>query len=158
MILPTPYENPLTADHLNALVQEYIASSLAFCEQARSMMSLSDEKRDAIDSALTEAIELTQLHLLRRDYSDMQETADELLQAHGLPVSTTSPEYHRLCRELLMARQGLLLTELDRNDGNYWGEHLSTSVLAGLFAQQNDASASSFITLSQTLPGRHRNL
>ena len=83
----------------------------------------------------------------------MQETADELLQAHGLSL-TAAPEYAKLCRELLLAREGVLLMELDRNDGNYWGEHLSTSVLASKFGQQDGASGRTTEYKCLTLPHR----
>ena len=125
----------MTANQIKALVREYVSSSLAFCEQSRAISKISDDKRKAIGCILTHAIELTRDNLLRDDFSDMLETADELLQAHQVQIIHASPDYHRLCRELLIAREGLLLTELDRNDGNYWGEHLSTSILAGSFGQ-----------------------
>ena len=129
----------MTPDQIKILVQHYVSSSLKECEESRARRTVHGEEREAISCALTDALGETQSQLLRNDYSTMREVADELLQAHQLPVTNASPEYLTFCRELLIARQGLLRVELDRNDGNYWGEHLSSALLAGMIGRQGQA-------------------
>jgi hypothetical protein len=148
-ILLRSHHHRVTPDQIKILVQHYVSSSLKDCEESRARRSVSDDEREAISCALTDALGETQSQLLSNDYSKMRAVADELLQTHQLPVTSGSPEYQTFCRELLIARQGLLRTEVDRNDGNYWGEHLTSALFAGMVGRQEGGSSAASLKISK---------
>lgn len=110
-------------DDIKRLVQRYLTASLEEGETARlGARVLDDDEQEALELAMTDALETTQDQLVWNDFTKISEEADELLQSHKLSLPRGSEAYRRLCRELLKAKQVVLKAELDRMNGNYWGK------------------------------------
>jgi len=95
----------MTPSQLTKLCQLYITTALENGEANRCTRTLSDDEREAVSLALTDLLEDTQHSLLNNNMMKVSETADDLLQTHGLTLDKHAPEYHQLCRELLKAQQ-----------------------------------------------------
>jgi hypothetical protein len=115
----------MTSEQIKQLVQHYIHTSLQECEEDRLTKVRNEEEWAAVSLGYTNMLEATQGSLIANDFSEVIEVAEELLQAHQVSLDRQSMEYKRLCRELLIARQKILKTELDRIDGVYWEERLT---------------------------------
>ncbi len=108
-------------EQIKRLIQQYLSETLAASEEERLTRVVDDEERDSIGLALTSRLEDTQSRLLGNTIDcRAAETADELLAAHHITLPRDSPEYRRLCVELLKAEQVILRTEIDRWGGKYW--------------------------------------
>lgn len=119
----------MTPNQITSLVQQYLSASIQEAEEERLTRTLGDDEREAISLGLMNALENTESRLMQNDFSRISSEADELLFSHQIPFDNQSPEYKRLCRELLIAKQKLLKLELDRIDGNYWNEPLALTVV-----------------------------
>jgi integrase len=119
-------------EHIKALVHEYVTKALQDGEDERHERMLHDDERDSIVQALSDMLEETHETLLHAPRSlkenfkghtwllkQVRETADELLSSHRVTLAHDSPEYERLCAELLKAQQIVLKTEMERWEGNY---------------------------------------
>lgn len=77
--------------------------------------------------AITDALEQNDIDLTFNRLERISRTTDELLDEQGIASDRQSPEYKRLCRELLKAEQQVLRIELRRWDGDYSDEPAVTA-------------------------------
>ena len=66
-----------------------------------------------------EKLEENYVNLMNNDFSELAEVANELLAKNNIAVASDSVPFKKLCRELLIAEQKVLKTELKRWDGDY---------------------------------------
>ena len=105
---------------IQKLAQQWLAETLEAVEENCLSVSPSDDEREALDLALSDALEATEYQLLNNDFSKIEGEADELLHAHGHTLLKETEAYRRLCRELLKVKQTALKTEMNWREGNYW--------------------------------------
>lgn len=115
----TPDQARLSAAQINALVKQYVTEALQEGEEDRASRVVSADEQEAISLVYAERLAETQGELTTHDLRKVSPTADELLQAHGIQLDPSSPEYHRLCLELLKAQQVVFKIEMERWEGNY---------------------------------------
>ena len=108
-------------EDIQRLAQQWLAETLEAVEDSCRSGSPSDDEREALSLALSDALEATEGQLLDNDFSKIEDEADELLHSHGHRLSKETEAYCRLCRELLKAKQTALKMEMDWRDGKYWG-------------------------------------
>ncbi|TKB94498.1 MAG: hypothetical protein E8D40_00900 [Nitrospira sp.] len=117
----------MTLEQIKRLVQVYITEELEEREVGRMghKNGGDDAERDTIALVITSSLDDTAEQLQRNDYRRISKDVDELLQRHRRTLSKSSEAYHRLCRELLKAKQYVLKKELDRQDGLYFADFAS---------------------------------
>lgn len=114
----------MTQEQIDALVQEYLSTTLDRCEQERiDRGRMSEEEQEATWLALSDLLDSTVMNLTDHDYRRISPTVDELLASHKLTLAKTSPAYKKLCRSVLVAQQRVVKMEMDRLSGNYLEEH-----------------------------------
>jgi integrase len=111
----------MNREEIQRLAQQWLAETLEAVEDSCRLGSPSDDEREALSLALSDALEATEGQLLDNDFSKIEDEVDELLHSHGHSLSKETEAYRRLCRELLKAKQTALKTEMDWREGKYWG-------------------------------------
>jgi hypothetical protein len=97
----------MTKADIQRLAQEYLQKELDEWEDEHIAGSLHEE-RDTISSILADRLEDTEAQLAWTDYTKVSSTAESLLREHHQSLPTGSPEFRRLCHELLKAEQTVL--------------------------------------------------
>lgn len=113
------HKEHMTEDEIAALTQHWLSTQLEVGEEDRRSRTVGDDERDAISLALSDALEDTWLALIQNNYRGVVPDVDALLASHHTALPKDSEAYHRLCREVLKAKQGVLRIEMDRWNGNY---------------------------------------
>lgn len=106
--------------NLDAIVRQWAQEQLEVTEQAKAESSGFDpsdldDQKDVYGDLLEAAHE----HLTESHKWSVAGIADELVAKHDLGLDQASPQYQRLCRDLLRARVDVLAEEMRRVDGTY---------------------------------------
>lgn len=107
-------------NQIKELVAQWIDSELERTEQAKAEsgthhLEEAGDYKDVYGTLLEEADEARQMNQQWR----VKELALELTARHGLQIEPGSPEFGRLCYELLKGKVELLREEMRRMDGGY---------------------------------------
>jgi integrase len=110
----------MSPNQIKELVAQWIDSELERTEQAKAEGGTNDledaeDYKDVYGTLLEEADEARQMNQQWR----VKDLALELTTRHGLTMEPGSPEFGRLCHELLKGRVELLREEIRRVDGEY---------------------------------------
>lgn len=125
ILLRTHYQ-AMTQEQIDALVQEYLSTTLDQCEEARIARGrVSEDDQEATWLALSDLLDSTVMNLTEHDYRKIAPTVDELLASHKLTLSKTSPAYTKLCRSVLVAQQRVVKIEMERLSGNYLDDQIA---------------------------------
>jgi hypothetical protein len=81
----------------------------------------------ALSCYIIEVLEESYVKLMSNDFSEVTEVAQKLLAKNGLTIPIDSSPFKKLCRELLIAEQKVLKTELKRWDGDCSDRFLSVA-------------------------------
>lgn len=118
----------MTQEQIEALVQEYLSTTLEKCEEERiDRGRVSEAELEATWLALSDLLDSTAMNLTEHDYRKIAPTVDELLSLHKLTLDKTSPAYKKLCRSVLVAQQRVVKMEMERLSGNYLEEGPQTT-------------------------------
>jgi integrase len=111
----------MTSKQINKLLQQYTKATLEECEEERlsNLKKYNDDDLEGISHVTVEKLEENYVNLMNNDFSEVAEVANELLAKNNIVVASDSTPFKKLCRELLIAEQKVLKTELKRWDGNY---------------------------------------
>jgi hypothetical protein len=109
----------MTKQQIAALVRHYAETTLEECEAERASREITQDQHDGVSLAITDALEQNDLDLTFNRLERISRTTDELLEEQRIELGRGSPEYKRLCRELLKAEQHVLRIELKRWNGDY---------------------------------------
>jgi hypothetical protein len=106
--------------NLDAIVRQWAREQLEVTEQAKAESSgyapsNVDDQKDVYGDLLEAAHE----HLTENHKWSVAGIADELVAKHTLAFDQGSPQYQRLCRDLLRASVDVLAEEMRRVDGTY---------------------------------------
>jgi len=111
----------MTNEEREALVAHWLEAELDEAEDARTLAgTISDEDRESIYYPLSDQFDEASEALLTNNWHTVEREADELLKSAGLPMlDHDGADFGRLCRRLLLAKQGYLRIEADRWQGKY---------------------------------------
>jgi integrase len=111
----------MTPKQINKLIQQYTKATLEECEEGRlnNLKNYNDDELECISFAVIEKLEENYVKLMNNDFSEITEVANKLLAKNSLTVASESTPFKKLCRELLIAEQKVLKTELKRWEGDY---------------------------------------
>ncbi|MBC8285474.1 MAG: site-specific integrase [Nitrospinae bacterium] len=111
----------MTPKQINKLIQQYTKATLEECEEDRlsNLKKYNDNDLESISFVIVEKLEENYVNLMDNDFSEITEVANKLLTKNGLTVASESIPFKKLCRELLIAEQKVLKTELKRWGGDY---------------------------------------
>jgi integrase len=106
-------------EQIDALVKLYVTAKLREAEEGWLTRRISEDDRETLSLAITDALEATQEQLVSNDFKKVQDIADDLLAAHHVTLDKDSLDYKRLCHELLKGHQAIFKKELDRCEGRF---------------------------------------
>ena len=111
----------MTPKQINKLIQQYTKTTLEECEEGRlnNLKNYNDDGLECIFHVIVEKIEENYVKLMNNDFSEVTEVANKLLTKNSLTIASESTLFKKLCRELLIAEQKVLKTELKRWGGDY---------------------------------------
>ena len=114
------YGASMRQEQINALVSQWINSELERTEQAlaeggTNSLDEAEDYKDVYGTLLEEADEARAMNQQWK----VKDIALELTTRHGLSIQPGSPEFGRLCHELLKGRVELFREEIRRRDGEY---------------------------------------
>ena len=111
----------MTPKQIKKLVQQYTKATLEECEEGRlnNLKNYNDDGLECIFHVIVEKIEENYVKLMNNDFSEVTEVANKLLTKNSLTIASESTLFKKLCRELLIAEQKVLKTELKRWGGDY---------------------------------------
>jgi hypothetical protein len=112
----------MTKQQIAALVRQYVETTLEECEADRASREITQDQHDGVSFAIIDALEQNDIDLTFNRLDRISRTTDELLGQQSIELDRGSPEYKRLCQELLKAEQQVLRIELRRWDGDYSDE------------------------------------
>jgi len=75
---------------------------------------------------IVEKLEENYVRLMNNDFSEVIETANKLLSENNITFASDSTPFKKLCRELLIAEQKVLKTELKKWGGDYSDQLISS--------------------------------
>lgn len=110
----------MTTSEIEALIAHWMDGELEASEDHRATHPTTGEWLD--DTSMIRVSQMEDLvgDLGRCNYRRVEQDADEILKAAGLPLlDHDSVEFKKLCRRLLLAKMDLLNIETDRWSGNY---------------------------------------
>lgn len=117
----TKVRRSMSHPDIHALAQQWLAEALEELEEHLSEGNgYPEEEEEAYSSALTDALESTELELRSNNFSKVKEEVDGLLTSEALRATDLPKElYRRLCREVLKAKQTYLREAIERLEGRY---------------------------------------
>ena len=106
---------------ISKLIQQYTKATLEECEEERlkNLKDCHDNELEANSFVIVEKLEENYVKLMNNDFSEVTEVANKLLTKNSLAIASESTLFKKLCRELLIAEQKVLKTELKRWGGDY---------------------------------------
>ena len=118
----------MTPKQINKLIQQYTKATLEECEEDRlsNLKKYNDNDLESISFVIVEKLEENYMNLMNNDFSEVTEVANKLLTKNGLTVASESISFKKLCRELLIAEQKVLKTELKKWGGDYSDQLISS--------------------------------
>ena len=110
----------MTPKQINKLIRQYTKATLEECEEERlnSLKNYNDDGLEGISLVIIEKLEENYERLMNNDFTEVTEIANKLLAENNLAVASESTSFKKLCRELLIAEQKVLKTELKRWGGD----------------------------------------
>ena len=104
----------MTPKQINKLIQQYTKATLEDCEEGRlnNLKNYNDHELEGVSLVIVEKLEENYVKLMNNDFSEVTEVANKLLTENSLTVASESTPFKKLCRELLIAEQKVLKTEL----------------------------------------------
>lgn len=109
----------MTEAELRALVSAYISSSLEAGEDDRLHTTRGPYEIEAVSGAITDLLQSNASDLIFNKFDRIGGAVAALLEERGVALPAESPEYRKLCREILKAEQHVLRRELQAFDGVY---------------------------------------
>jgi len=111
----------MTPKQISKLIQQYTKATLEECEEERlkNLKDCHDNELEANSFVIVEKLEENYVKLMNNDFSEVTEVANKLLTKNSLTIASESTIFKKLCRELLIAEQKVLKTELKRWGGDY---------------------------------------
>ena len=111
----------MTPKQISKLIQQYTKATLEECEEERlkNLKDCHDNELEANSFVIVEKLEENYVKLMNNDFSEVTEVANKLLTKNSLTIASESTLLKKLCRELLIAEQKVLKTELKRWGGDY---------------------------------------
>lgn len=107
-------------DQIKALVAQWIHSELERTEQAKAESGTNElEEAEGYKDTYGDLLEEADEARLMNQQWKVKDLALELVTRHSLPIEPGSPEFGRLCHELLKGRVELYREEIRRMDGEY---------------------------------------
>ena len=118
----------MTPKQINKLIQQYTKATLEECEGERlnNLQNYNDDGLEGISLVIVEKLEENYVKLMNNDFSELTEVANKLLAENNITVASESTPFKKLCRELLIAEQKVLKTELKRWGGDYSDQLISS--------------------------------
>jgi hypothetical protein len=101
----------MTPKQISKLIQQYTKATLEKCEEERlkNLKGYHDNELEANFFVIVDKLEENYVRLMNNDFTEVTEIANKLLT-----VASESTPFKKLCRELLIAEQKVLKTELKR--------------------------------------------
>ena len=114
---------------INKLIQQYTKATLEECEEDRlsNLKKYNANDLESISFVIVDKLEENYVRLMNNDFTEVTEIANKLLAENDLTVASESAHIKKLCRELLIAEQKVLKTELKRWDGDCSDRFLSVA-------------------------------
>ena len=111
----------MTPKQISKLIQQYTKATLEECEEERlkNLKDYHDNELEANSFVIVDKLEENYVRLMNNDFTEVTEIANKLLAENDLTVASESTHIKKLCRELLIAEQKVLKTELKRWGGDY---------------------------------------
>ena len=111
----------MTPKQINKLIRQYTKATLEECEEERlnNLKDINDNDLEGVSHVIVDKLEENYVKLMNNDFSEVTKVADKLLAENNLTVASESTPFKKLCRELLIAEQKVLKTELARWGGDY---------------------------------------
>ena len=118
----------MTPQQINKLIQQYTKATLEEWEEERlnSLKDYDDDDLEGISLVIVEKLEENFVKLMNNDFTEVTEAANRLLAENNITVASDSTPFKKLCRELLIAEQKVLKTELKRWGGDYSDQLISS--------------------------------
>ena len=106
----------MTPKQINKLIQQYTKVTLEKCEGERlhNLERVEDDELEGVSLSIIGRLEDNSKNLINNDFIEVTKVAKNLLAKNNLTVSSNSTPIKKLCRELLIAEQKVLKTELKR--------------------------------------------
>ena len=106
----------MTPKQISKLIQQYTKATLEECEEERlkNLKDYHDNELEANSFVIVDKLEENYVRLMNNDFTEVTEIANKLLAENDLTVASESTPFKKLCRELLIAEQKVLKTELKR--------------------------------------------
>jgi hypothetical protein len=113
---------------ISSLIQQHTKATLEECEEERlnNLQDYHDNDLEAISFIIVDKLEENCAKLMNNNFTEVTEAANKLLTKNNLTVASESVPFKKLCRELLIAEQKVLKTELKRWDGDYSDQLISS--------------------------------
>ena len=111
----------MTPKQISKLIQQYTKATLEECEEERlkNLKNYNDDDLEDISFVIVEKLEENYVRLMNSDFSEVTETANNLLSKNNITFASDSTPFKKLCLELLIAEQKVLKTELKRWECDY---------------------------------------
>ena len=111
----------MTPKQISKLIQQHTKATLEECEEERlkNLKDYHDNELEANSFVIVDKLEENYVRLMNNDFTEVTEIANKLLAENDLTVASESTHIKKLCRELLIAEQKVLKTELKRWGGDY---------------------------------------
>ena len=111
----------MNKNDISRLIQQHTKSTLEEYEEDRlnNLKKYDDDDLESISLVIVEKLEENYVKLMNNDFSEVTEVVNKLLAENSFTVASESTPFRKLCRELLIAEQKVLKTELARWGGDY---------------------------------------
>jgi len=118
----------MTPKQINKLIQQYTKATLEECEEERlnNLKTYNNNDLEGTSHVIVDKLEENYVKLMNNDFSEVTKVANKLLAENNLTVASESTPFKKLCRELLIAEQKVLKTELKRWGGDYSDQLISS--------------------------------